>query len=395
MSELRAGSPAEAGMLPERIERVRDLCSGWVKSGHTPTLAVCVARRGVIVLHEAWGKLRTGDDSPPVSADSIFPVSSMSKPVTATLVLSLVEEGRLGLNRPVVEYLPELSGEGTEEIAVHQLLTHTSGFDELQLFPFVLKRLGESIELPPCPPTQHPVIHEQLELLWPAPVSKAPGQEMSYTNYAYLLLGEIVRRISGRALDDFARERVFGPLGMADSSFVVPDAARGRIIERPPNPDAPAPSRFFPGINSREWQEMPHPAAGLFSTARDLAAFGQAFLNDGCYGAARILSRPSVREMTRNQIPGIRAQFGQYNVEAAYGYGWFVKTNEKFIRLNGALPPPGGFGHTGSGGAKLWLDPENEIVGAFLEVTLKNFEQILPLWNGDLFEDAITAAVAD
>ena len=126
-----------------------------------------------------------------------------------------------------------------------------------------------------------------------------------------------------------------------------------------------------------------------------MTAFGQAFLNDGCYGAARILSRPSVREMTRNQIPGIRAQFGQYNVDAAYGYGWFVKTKEKFIRLNGGLPPAGGFGHTGSGGAKLWLDPENEIVGAFLEVTLKNFEQILPLWNGDLFEDAITAAVAD
>jgi CubicO group peptidase (beta-lactamase class C family) len=382
-------------MLPERVERVRDVCAGWVKGGHTPTLAVCVARRGVIVLHEAWGKLRTGDDSPPVPPDAIFPVASIAKPITATLVLSLAEEGRLGLNRLAVEYLPELCGEGTGEIAVHQLLTHTSGFDNLQLLPFFLGRLEQSIELPPCPPGQHPVIHEGLELLWPAPLATPPGSRMSYTNHSYELLGEIVRRVSGRPLDDLARERVFGPLGMADSSFVVPEAARPRVVERPPAPEPPIPRRFAPGPGSREWQDTPSAAAGLASTARDLAALGQAFLDGGRYGAARILSRPTVREMTRNQIPGIRLQFGTHDLEASYGYGWFVKTNEKFIRVNGGLPAPGSFGHTGGGGSKLWIDPENEIVGAYLEVTLHNFEEILPLWNGDLFEDAVTAAVAD
>jgi CubicO group peptidase (beta-lactamase class C family) len=218
---------------------------------------------------------------------------------------------------------------------------------------------------------------------------------MSYTNHSYELLGEIVRRVSGRPLDDLARERVFGPLGMADSSFVVPEAARPRVVERPPAPEPPIPRRFAPGPGSREWQDTPSAAAGLASTARDLAALGQAFLDGGRYGAARILSRPTVREMTRNQIPGIRLQFGTHDLEASYGYGWFVKTNEKFIRVNGGLPAPGSFGHTGGGGSKLWIDPENEIVGAYLEVTLHNFEEILPLWNGDLFEDAVTAAVAD
>ena len=396
---LREGTAAEAGMLPERIERVRDLCAGWVKSGHTPTLAVLVARRGVVVLHEAFGRLGPGEDSPPLRLDSIFPVSSIAKPITATAVMTLVEEGRLGLNRPVVDYIPEISGEGTGEVLVHHLLTHTSGYNEQELSAFEARRRQEGIDIGPSDATQHPRIHEALTLLYPAPLWKPPGAEMSYCNYNYELLGEIVRRVSGRSFADFVRERVLGPLGMSDSYFSVPESIWPRLVCRPPDAPFGQPFPFladFPGLDSAVWREVPHTFGGLFSTARDLAVFGQMFLDGGTHGGVRVLSRPAVSEMTRNQIPGLEVEFMlNRRFEASYGYGWFVASNAKWRYLNGALPAQGTFSHLGLGGALLWVDPVNEIVGVYLEVLMKISSRLDLLANQDLFQDAVTAAVAD
>src|SRR5215218_4342070 len=107
---LRPGDPAEVGMSPERMERVRRLGAGWVEQGHTPSLQVLVARRGAIVLDEAWGRLGPEENAPPLTTDSIFPLASLTKPITATAVMCLAEDGLLGLNRPVQEYVPEFSG---------------------------------------------------------------------------------------------------------------------------------------------------------------------------------------------------------------------------------------------------------------------------------------------
>ena len=99
--QLQPGTPAEAGMSAVRIRRIADLAQGWVTQGLTPALVVLVARRGIVVLHEAFGRLTPEPDAPPLSRDTIYPLSSLSKPVTATAVMLLVEDGLLGLNRPV------------------------------------------------------------------------------------------------------------------------------------------------------------------------------------------------------------------------------------------------------------------------------------------------------
>src|SRR5512140_1284303 len=125
--KLRAGTPEEAGLSPHRLERIKALAAQWVSTGLTPSLVVLVARRGVIALHEAFGTLTPEADSPPLQRDSIFPLASLSKPITATAVMCLVEDGLLGLNRPVDEYIPEFTGEGKHAVLVHHLLTHTSG----------------------------------------------------------------------------------------------------------------------------------------------------------------------------------------------------------------------------------------------------------------------------
>src|SRR5215468_12558261 len=122
-------------MDPERVDRVRKLAAGWVEKGETPTLVVLVARRGVIVLHEAFGVRRQEDTTPTLKRDSIFTVASLAKPITATSVMCLVEDGLIGLNRPFIDYVPEFDIPEVQWIAdakVADLLCHTAGFDDLK-----------------------------------------------------------------------------------------------------------------------------------------------------------------------------------------------------------------------------------------------------------------------
>lgn len=393
MTELRHGTPAEAGMLPERVERLRDLAAGWVKEGHTPSLCVLVARRGVIVLDEAFGVLRPDDDAPPLQRDSIFPVSSVTKPFTATLVMQLVEEGLVGLNRPVVEYIPELVGEGTEGILVHHLLTHTAGYSMPRLIQFMLERGADLPDPPPCPPDQHPMIHERLQMLYQAPLVRRPGEMMEYALAGYVLLGEIVRRVGGRSFADLADERIFRPLGMTSSWLVVPESVRSRVVHRPPDAPMAETSPLGAGLNSRELEENPNAGGGLYSTTGDLAAFCQAVLNGGSYGPTRLLSRASVDAMTRNQIPGTRFQFGDLSGPAAVGYGWFVEMPGVKWRPMGSLTSESAVNHQGAGGAMIWLDPARELVGVYLEVVLDMHPDLEMQWNFDLFQNAVNGAL--
>jgi serine-type D-Ala-D-Ala carboxypeptidase len=394
-AKLRYGTPEEAGMLPDRIERVKQLAEGWVAEGHTPSLVILAARKGIIFLHEAYGRLRPEDDSPPLQIDSVFPIASLTKPVTATAVMTLVEDGLLGLNRPVVDYIPEICGEGTEEILVHHLLTHTSGYNDEALTAFMIERRGKWSKFPSCPQNQHPLIHELLYRQYPAPLWKSPGVEMSYCGHNYLLLSEIVRRVSGCSLTDFAAEKIFQPLGMNDTYYIVPESIDPRIVKRPANaPGAQRISRFNEGFNSRQMQETPYGEGGLFSIAMDMAVFGQMFLNGGGYGDKRVLSRPTVSEMTRNQIPGIGLDwFGTYRPEASWGYGWIVASDTKWKYHLGSLHSPKLFGHGGAGGAGLLIDPVHEIVLVYFSVVLEVTPRLEQKNDADLFQNAIYASI--
>ncbi len=376
-------------MLPERIDRARDLCAEWVKSGHTPAIVALVARRGVICLHEAFGKLRPETDSPPVQLDTIWPIMSITKPMVSTLVLQLVEDGLLGLNRPVRDYLPEVKGKGTEEMLVHHLLTFTAGYDEFD-FIVSLVTLGPDLGMGL---SGEAVWDEVMRRLYEAPLARPPGQEMEYLFLSYEILKKILERVSGRSFPDLIQERLFTPLGMNDSYAVVPESVSPRVVKRPA--EAPWNSQMGPllPIDSRENEERPDL---VFSTARDVATFGQMVLNGGTYGGARILSRPAVTEMTRNQTPGIPVKMGpSIRREASYGYGWFVRTNEKWTYWDGSLQSHGEFHHQGAGSVLLWVDPRDEIVGCYFNVDLAQTPALEPLWKADLFQNVISSAVAD
>jgi CubicO group peptidase (beta-lactamase class C family) len=374
-------------MLPDRIARARDLCAGWVESGHTPALVVLVARRGVIVLHEAFGKLRPGDDSAPVQLDTIFPTRSITKPMVATLVLQLAEDGLLGLNRPIRDYLPEVTGEGTEEVLVHHVLTFTAGWDE---FALLTSFIGERADL--AGGSSAELHRAMVDLIARAPLARPPGTRMDYAFLCYELLKDLVERVSGRPLAEIMRERIFDPLGMKDSYVGVPGSVRSRIVKRPPDAPWNQPMGPLLPIDSRQSEE----SSNVFATARDVAVFGQMFLDGGTYGGARILSRAAVMAMTRNQTPGIEVTLGpSIRKEASYGYGWFVRTHEKWKYWDGSLQSHGEFHHQGSGGVLLWVDPRDEIVGVYFSVDLAQTPALEPLWNADLFQNVISSAVAD
>ena len=400
--KLRPGTPQEAGMSPQRVSHVADLAAGWVAQGVTPALVVLVARRGLVVLHKAFGRLGPEEAAPPLERDTIFPLASLTKPITATAAMILVEDGLLGLNRPVSWYIPEFVGPGKDSVMVHHLLTHTSGLrDEEAKFSDPNAFAEKRGSVPPGDETEHPWLHEYLSLRYDAPLWKRPGTEMSYCNFGYELVGEIVRRVSGMSLAGFCRERIFEPLAMTDTAYILPESMRQRVVRRAP--DAP----WADTLSLGRLEEIPWASAGAHSTAMDLAVFGQMFLNRGTYGEARILCPASVAEMTRNQIPGIRAQYeGLVFPEASWGYGWNTREGKNSVAYAEPLQSQKAFSHGGLGGIFMWVDPAYDLVGACFSVVSQGGvpDQVLVperfgdqelMGRPDLFVNAVTAAIVD
>jgi CubicO group peptidase (beta-lactamase class C family) len=221
---------------------------------------------------------------------------------------------------------------------------------------------------------------------------------MMYSGHNYELLSEIVRRVAGRPHWELARERIFDPLGMDDTFWIVPEAEAARVVQRPVDSVGGAVEHELlnHGLASRQMQESPYGSGGVFSTPHDMTIFGQLFLQEGTYGGERILSPASVAAMTRDQIPGTSALFvGNHKEHACWGYGWGVESPTKWGRYRGSLRSLGSFDHGGAGGTFLWVDPAQELVGAYFEVCLvldetRGKEQ---LWNCDLFQNLVAAAI--
>lgn len=406
--ELRHGKPEEVGLDRTRIELVRERARGWVANGDTPSLALLIARRGVIVLEEAYGILRPSDEAP-LKTDSLFPVMSISKPFTAAAVMCLVEDGLLSLKHPITDYLPEFTAPGAEEVLIADLLTHTSGYDDDVVLPHAKARLDAQLATPEPAAGQHPLTNRLIHYAGDALPSRRPGEAMCYCNFGYVLLGDIVRRVSGRPFAEFMQSRIFAPLGMHDSTFVLPPAARPRrVLRRAEYPDTDT-YLVFPPIDSDEFDAWDNGMGGATSTTRDVAIFGQMLMNGGTYGGQRVLSRASVAAMTAPQLPdGIPSIWRVPDPSTGavmefpgrggdYGFGLFIVTrDERNGYMNGSLVSPRTVSHLGAFISTFWVDPEAEVVGVYLSVMPKLLDSGLPFfWHGDHFQDMVHAAILD
>jgi CubicO group peptidase (beta-lactamase class C family) len=228
---------------------------------------------------------------------------------------------------------------------------------------------------------------------------------MQYCQLNYELLADLVRRVSGRPIDVFARERLFEPLGMLDSSYALPPEHRERKVRRAEGmPGTEFMGRLFPGVDTERFEGIPGGAGGVHTTARDYAAFAQMLLNYGTYAGRRVMSAGAVQAMRRNHVPqGVPVRWvllgpdGEpftWEFGGGYGYGLFPFADTVAAYFNGGLASPSSFSHAGAFGSYWWADPERELVGVYLSVAARlRDDGVTPDWRPDLFVDALTAAV--
>lgn len=395
--KLKTDNPENTGMSSERLSRISTLAKSWIKPELHQSIVMFVLRRGQIVFSEAIGNQTPEPDSPPTPLDAIYPAASLSKVITATAVMTMVEDGLLSLHNPVTDFIPEFVGENKNKVMLWHLLTHTIGgfiMEDVDRLPFKFK--GKSSDLLPTPDGLHPLIHEFLSLGYGIPLTGEPGTVVGYSNYGYELLGEVVRRVSGLALAKYADDRIFKPLEMNDTHYILPKEKRHRLIRRPGNAVyATAEEYFFSGLESEVFFDTPWASAGVCSTAHDLAIFGQMFLNGGCVGDSQLLSPTTVAYMRQNQTPGIPdGDRNEVLLDASRGIGWDIPGVKKDL-MYANLYSPSTFSHSGAGGILLWIDPEYELVGVFMSVELAIRSDLQRSWAGDRFANALTASITE
>ncbi len=279
--------------------------------------------------HRAYGRRAVVPAIEEMTEDSIFDAASLTKSIaTAPSVMLLLEAGQLQLDAPVRSWLAEFSGDGREHITLRQLLTHTSGLRPSLSVRSNWLGYAKGIELACAEKPQTP-----------------PGTAFRYSDINFILLGEIVRRVSGQTLDEFAATRVFQPLKMDNTRFRPPPAVFAQIA-----PTEQADGKMLRGVvHDPTARRMDGVAghAGLFTTAGDLARFCRMLIHEGELDGVRVFKRETVRLMTTVQSPPA--------LEAKRGLGWDIDTG--YSKPRGDLFPIGSFGHTGFTGTSVWIDP--------------------------------------
>jgi serine-type D-Ala-D-Ala carboxypeptidase len=384
--------PASLGMSATRLADAAALMDRQYETGLTPMAVALVARDGKVVFSHTVGDAAPG--GPPVTIDSMFPVASQTKPMTAAVIMALAERGLVGLVEPASTAVPELADEHRDVLVVH-LLTHTSGWAEDDQVAERADRLSDVIAS--IPDGMDLLTHIMLWPGWRVPRRLPVGERMQYCNYNYSLLGEIVRRVTGDTLDAAMRRYLFEPIGMASSAMIVDDAVRPRLIERPPGiPLGPDHPETQLSTNDPLWEGSDDGASGVFASAPDLARFWQMFLDGGMVGDTRVLSRDAVRIMTTNQIPGIEVDLGGLSrAEASWGFGFGITGREAWPRFGGGTSNPRSFRHGGAGGIDGWIDPESGVVAVYIEVVTEDVGGLPVSWAAHRFQDIVNAAVLD
>lgn len=329
-----------------------------IVQNEVPGAVTVVAARDSVLRMDAQGWADPEHKSP-MRVDSIFWIASMSKPITATAVLMLMEEGKLSLDDPIAKYIPELGGlktaDGkTQRITLKHLLTHTSGMGE--------------------PTDEEAKAARNLAELIPAfaskPLAFEPGTKWKYCQSGINTLGRIVEIVSGEPFEVFLRKRIFDPLGMKDTAFYLTEAQMPRLVtpaKRDGEQLVPAEVGLLFG-HPPTWRDH-YPAAngGLFSTAPDYTRFAQMLLNGGVLDGRRYLTSESVRMMSTVQTGDLVTGFSPGN---GWGLGVCIVRQPQGVT---AMLSPGTFGHGGAFGTQAWIDV-NKGVALILMVQRSNFK---------------------
>ena len=286
-----------------------------------------------------------------MTPETLFWIASMTKPITGTAVLMLQDEGKLNVADPVAKYLPEFANLKTPSgkpanLTITQILTHTSGLGEAG--GAAAKEAKTLADLVP---------------LWlAAPMQYEPGAKWSYTQSGINAAARIVEVVSGMSFDAFLTQRLFGPLGMKDTTFYPSEAQRARLVTAyAKNKDTGALDAVPPRPDFGPRDKPPQGNGGLYSTAPDYARFCQMLLGGGSFDGRRYLSADAMKFLTTPQTGDLPTGFFQNDLFGQHGknYGWGLGTCILRTPHEGvaAMLSPGSFGHGGAWGTQAWVDP--------------------------------------
>lgn len=374
--------PEDVGLATERLRHIEPLIKDHIARKDLAGAVTLVARRGKVVHFQAFGTTGFETDAP-MRTDTLFRLASMTKPITAVAVLMLMEEGKLILSDPVSTFIPEFKsprvamwnlpndprGAGVRlvsadhELTLQHLLTHTGGLQSDTDTPSGMFYRQANI-----PTTLS--LAEFAKRVAGLPLNFQPGTQWQYSsNTGFSVLGRVVEVVSGMSLDQFFRQRIFGPLEMQNTFFNVPSqragdvapvytqSARGPVVQASPTP-LPAGVEFFSG------------SGGLVGSAEDYLQFCQMLLNGGELHGKRILSRKSVELMTDNAVGDLN--LGNYAVEGqdlkGYGFGLGVRVRTS-NGASGWLGSVGDYGWAGANGTYFWIDPKEQLIGMVMMAT--------------------------
>jgi CubicO group peptidase (beta-lactamase class C family) len=298
---------------------MHDVMAGYVERGDVPGIVTLISRRGEMHV-DAIGAQAAGGD--PIRRDTIFRISSLTKPIVAAATMILVEECKLRLDEPVDRLLPELADRtvlrrldgplrdtmpASRPITVRDLLTMRMGFGfilEPGEYPILAAASEQQIVMGPPKPATPLAPDEWLRRFGTLPLMHQPGETWMY-ELAFSVLGVLIARAAGQPLETFLRERIFAPLGMKDTGFSVPAADLDRLATCYWTNVATGALEVYDGVQDSQWSRppaFPDAAGGLVSTLDDYLAFGRMLLQKGKHGSERILSRPAVELMISDHL---------------------------------------------------------------------------------------------
>ncbi len=387
-AELAVGLPQSQGMSPIRLSRIHDLMQTEVTENRVPGAVVLVARKGKIVYADAVG-FQDKPSAKPMTRDAIFRAYSMTKPMVSVLTMMLVEEGRLQLNDPVSKFFPSMAkmsvlsnpADGNSErvpaarpITIHDLLRHTSGityaeftrftaikgpYQEAGLFSSEVQ--GKWITLTP---------QQQIDALSKAPLLWQPGSTWEYS-LSTDLLGRVLESITNQTLGALLEERLFKPLGMKDTSFLVPAAKVSRLAE-PFRIDPLTGQPYYLVLDVTKPMGNDSGGAGISTTADDYLRFCQMMLNGGSFDGKRYLSRTTIALMTSDHLgPKVATpvQPGELLMGVqgyTFGLGFMVRQGPGMASVPGS---EGDYAWGGYGGTFFWIDPKEQVIGLLMAQT--------------------------
>jgi CubicO group peptidase (beta-lactamase class C family) len=370
-SLLTRAEPASLGFDARRLGRIREALERDVAEQRIPGAVVAVARRGRLAYLEGIG-YRDKAANASLWADAIFSIASMTKPMTSVAIMILHEEGRLLLTDPASKFLPQLAGmrvaqspvsdvldtaPAEREMTVQDLLRHTSGLTYRDRGPGAAYKAypGSSI-------TAAVALDKEafLDALAKAPLVYQPGTVWEY-GFSTDILGLIVEAVSGQSLGAFLKERLWEPLGMADTGFAVPPSSAGRYARALPNdPLTGQPQSVHHA--SGEVMKWESGGGGAVSTAADYLRFTQMLLNGGALGDARILGRKTVELMRADHLgPEIVNRITTMDPSCngyGFGLGFAVRRHPG---VAGMLGSAGDYYWSGVYGTYFWIDPAEQL----------------------------------